>query len=1188
MVVSLLPTVALAVKADMTISYTGSNIYERLDLAVGERKTIDIENISNGQKKLKVVLANNDGTASLDGTVSVTLGKGETTTFSVTGLKSGEEKILIQENVFSSMYDDMVEITLTVAEPHTHDGITFQPWDKTNSLPTAAGSYYLIKDVTISEGWEPPRGETDLCLNGHEIRANECGVIVVWNRETLNIYDCKNSGVITGGKTTSGSGGVSVEGGSVTMNGGTITGNESYNGGGVLVDSGSFAMNGGIISNNTSTIGIGGGVAVYGGSVIVGGTANITGNTKGTVGSETANNLFFEYGKTITLGTKTQADNGNGVPVPAAGMSIGVTSGIGAPAVITANGTEADMQYFFADAADQYVSYNNSGYLELCVVPDGEHKVNIGSMENGTVYAVPQAAAENADVKITVAPNEGYKLTADTLVVTYNIDKDCEVIAGGSANEYTFKMPAYDVTVSAEFEKIYHYIDENGQQQTVPAGFTKIDDSFSTLQWPAGWYVVTGKDVKLDNTVTLLGDVHLVLCDGAKLTVKGTPQPEIDTHGEAAISGTGKAFTVYAETEEGTGVLDLIGGEGREGMNVETFTLNGGNVSAVGGPTFPGGGPGDGIFSTNLTVNNGSLTAEGFFGIDGTNFTQNGGEVTAKSLADINHEPFCIFTNFVINQGKLTAVSQNEAKAVSKAPTINGFVKTCKVGAAAPGSDWDRKTALNTYKYVDMLVVPPHVHDFVYSVSGDTVTALCGNGDGNCLLDNYKVTLTLIADDAVYTGSAYKGAYTNDADTGFTRITPASVGNIAYYLADDVTPTSPANSGAAADGKAPKNAGSYVAKVTVTYGAGQTLTAKAPFTIYKATQPDVTVTMADYTYAGSVPTPGYTGSPKESPTVKYYYNQSGLNTSGTEWTGISGTSLNIGNYYIYAVLADTTNYKAKTTAATPFTVYKASQTDVSVIMADYTYGDTPTEPDHTYTLREDAEITYYYSTSNSNASGTEWTGMTGTSLNAGNYYVCAVIADTANYKAKTTAPVPFTVAKRPATVTALDKSATVGEKLPALNGDEYTVTGAASGETLTGITVAYDDTPDMNKVGEYVIKVSDAGLNGNYDLTLVDGKLTVEPSPVEFGPAYGIETDGSVKLNRDTAYKGNTAIITPEGKPESARVIGEDGSEIPVGETGDGRYYFTMPDMKVRIEVSYDEKTPFVDVKPTDYFFDAV
>lgn len=98
------------------------------------------------------------------------------------------------------------------------------------------------------------------------------------------------------------------------------------------------------------------------------------------------------------------------------------------------------------------------------------HKINIGAMENGAVTATvndkaAETAEENADVILTAAPkDEGYRLKAGTLAVSYQIPgenadetKTEQVVltpVEGKEGVYTFKMPAADVTVTAEFEQI--------------------------------------------------------------------------------------------------------------------------------------------------------------------------------------------------------------------------------------------------------------------------------------------------------------------------------------------------------------------------------------------------------------------------------------------------------------------------------------------------------------------------------------------------------------------------------------------------------------------------------------------------------------------------------------------------------------------------------------------------------------
>ena len=84
------------------------------------------------------------------------------------------------------------------------------------------------------------------------------------------------------------------------------------------------------------------------------------------------------------------------------------------------------------------------------------HKINIGAMENGAVTATvngeaAETAEENADVTLTAAPNEGYRLKA--IRVTYTDENGQE--QNVTVENNTFKMPAADVTVTAEFEQTY-------------------------------------------------------------------------------------------------------------------------------------------------------------------------------------------------------------------------------------------------------------------------------------------------------------------------------------------------------------------------------------------------------------------------------------------------------------------------------------------------------------------------------------------------------------------------------------------------------------------------------------------------------------------------------------------------------------------------------------------------------------
>lgn len=97
----------------------------------------------------------------------------------------------------SSDWSDAV--TVTTDAIHSHNGIEFDKWSSTNSLPTS-GNYYLENDVTL-DPYNPQTitltGNLNLCLNGNT--ANLYGTkIVVPDGKTLAIYDNVGEGKLTG------------------------------------------------------------------------------------------------------------------------------------------------------------------------------------------------------------------------------------------------------------------------------------------------------------------------------------------------------------------------------------------------------------------------------------------------------------------------------------------------------------------------------------------------------------------------------------------------------------------------------------------------------------------------------------------------------------------------------------------------------------------------------------------------------------------------------------------------------------------------------------------------------------------------------------------------------------------------------------------------------------------------------
>jgi len=88
-----------------------------------------------------------------------------------------------------------------------------------------------------------------------------------------------------------------------------------------------------------------------------------------------------------------------------------------------------------------------------------------------------------------------------------------------------------------------------------------------------------------------------------------------------------------------------------------------------------------------------------------------------------------------------------------------------------------------------------------------------------------------------------------------------------------------------------------------------------------------------------------------------------------------------------------------------------------VSMSGYTYGGTIPTPSISGNTGE-GKVTYYYNTTNSTTGGIEWKGITATSLDAGTYYMYAVVDETEQYSGATSSTVSFKIAKADVTLTA--------------------------------------------------------------------------------------------------------------------------------------------------------------------------
>ncbi|MCD7884764.1 MAG: right-handed parallel beta-helix repeat-containing protein [Lachnospiraceae bacterium] len=153
-------------------------------------------------------------------------------------------------------------------------------------------------------------------LNGHTITSAGTGknAITVFGTLTLTDTSTAGSGKVTNNGYSNARGVDVAQGGSFTLEGGTITGfSAGGNGGGVLVENGgTFAMTGGTISDNTAS-GYGGGVFLYDANLIAsmtGGT--ISGNTSSLSGGGLAANTASSSALTLQSGLTISGNKSGG------------------------------------------------------------------------------------------------------------------------------------------------------------------------------------------------------------------------------------------------------------------------------------------------------------------------------------------------------------------------------------------------------------------------------------------------------------------------------------------------------------------------------------------------------------------------------------------------------------------------------------------------------------------------------------------------------------------------------------------------------------------------------------------------------------------------------------------------------------------------------------------------------------
>ena len=172
-----------------------------------------------------------------------------------------------------------------------------------------------------------------------------------------------------------------------------------------------------------------------------------------------------------------------------------------------------------------------------------------------------------------------------------------------------------DAQVTFAVHETVKYLDANGEEQTCTEYTTITNATTGEL---TGWCVVSGK-VTITSPMYFNGDTHIILCDGAELTVNGL-KARAETGAHSLLN-----LTIYAQST-GDSMGKLVAKNDGIITGTSTLTINGGVIEAEGAP--------DGIYSdAEVIINGGKVTCTGInYGILANSVKINGGTVTTAGI----------------------------------------------------------------------------------------------------------------------------------------------------------------------------------------------------------------------------------------------------------------------------------------------------------------------------------------------------------------------------------------------------------------------------------------------------------------------------------------------------------------------------------------------------------------------------
>lgn len=343
----------------------------------------------------------------------------------------------------------------------------------------------------------------------------------------------------------------------------------------------------------------------------------------------------------------------------------------------------------------------------------------------------------------------------------------------------------------------YRYYDETTKEFKTGSCDDYEEVVYTDTEWTSGWYVLSSRTGMDEQSITVTGDVNLILIDGMELY-----------DAISIVVSKGNSLTIYAQSDgENMGHLNILWGRdkcagigGFDGQDAGTIIIHGGKITSAAkylGAGIGGGYNGDGgtviIYGGQIDVSNisgyGAAGIGGGYNGDGGIFKMYGGTLKAKGSweADISagaaiggghNGDSGVFEYYggkleVDSTNNLAAIGPGKGGSITKAITIGDDVtlfdksgnligdrfmfpisdifnaKSVKVEALSSkdypityreynaDGTFDNKT-INTYKY--LTINDTLLTDGWYVVSGDSTypngTSIGVSGNVNLILED--------------------------------------------------------------------------------------------------------------------------------------------------------------------------------------------------------------------------------------------------------------------------------------------------------------------------------------------------------------------------------------------------------------------------------------------------------------------